>query len=49
MIAIGENKERALAQILAETLAHHAFQSIEALAKIHRLQRHEDFQSAGKA
>src|SRR5829696_4066362 len=48
MPPIAEDKERSLPQVLSQALADQCFQPVEALAQVHRLQRHEYLQSAGK-
>src|SRR5579871_4577151 len=49
MPPVGEDEERPLAQVFAQAFADQPLQSIEALAQVHRLQRHEDLQSSAKA
>ena len=43
MPVIDENKERTLAWILLEPLAHQGMQPVEALAHVTGLERQEDF------
>src|SRR5215207_1401341 len=49
MPPIAENKERSLPQILAQAFTDQCLQPIEALAQVHRLQRHEYLQPTGEA
>jgi hypothetical protein len=48
MPAVAEDKQGSLTRVFAQSLQRQGMQAVKTFAQVARLQRHQDFQAAGK-